>query len=43
VEALPHPLLPVQLVQGKIRAEVPPMLAAVRTNANKYQVRATHA
>jgi len=37
VEALPHPLLPVQLVQSKIRAEVPPMLAAVRTNANKYQ------
>jgi hypothetical protein len=33
---LPHPLLPVGLVQSKIRAEVPPMLAAVRTNANSY-------
>lgn len=36
VEALPLPLLPIALVQGKIRQEVPPMLAAVRSNANKY-------
>ena len=36
VEALPLPILPIQLVQGKIKQEVPPMLAAVRTNANKY-------
>jgi len=36
VEALPLPILPIQLVQGKIKKEVPPMLAAVRTNANKY-------
>eukprot|EP00286_Rhodomonas_abbreviata_P016404 CAMPEP_0181333124 /NCGR_PEP_ID=MMETSP1101-20121128/25488_1 /TAXON_ID=46948 /ORGANISM="Rhodomonas abbreviata, Strain Caron Lab Isolate" /LENGTH=130 /DNA_ID=CAMNT_0023442871 /DNA_START=15 /DNA_END=407 /DNA_ORIENTATION=- len=28
--------VPIQLVQGKIKKEVPPMLAAVRTNANKY-------
>eukprot|EP00802_Teleaulax_amphioxeia_P009322 Tamp_09338.p1 GENE.Tamp_09338~~Tamp_09338.p1 ORF type:complete len:474 (+),score=57.70 Tamp_09338:126-1424(+) len=36
VEALPLPLLPIQLVQGKIKQEVPPMLAAVRCNAIKY-------
>lgn len=36
VEALPLPILPIQIVQGKIKKEVPPMLAAVRTNANKY-------
>jgi hypothetical protein len=36
VEALPLPILPILLVQGKIKQEVPPMLAAVRTNANKY-------
>ena len=36
VDALPLPILPVQLVQAKIRQEVPPMLAAVRLNANKY-------
>lgn len=36
VDALPLQILPVQLVQAKIRQEVPPMLAAVRLNANKY-------
>jgi len=36
VEALPLPILPIVLVQSKIKQEVPPMLAAVRTNANKY-------
>ena len=36
VKALPLPLLPIQLVQGKIMQEVPSMLAAVRTNAIKY-------